>query len=126
MNIHQTSKLTGIPESTLLRMRARETRSLKGGPPYSRKMGKDGKMTYIYNKAEVLRWMKYRRCLITAADAADILQCSRDMILSLFGIQTLEIKTKGCRGKLLIDNGHNIYVWIPENELRPFIRNIRR
>src|SRR6266436_1554899 len=125
MNTKQTAKMTGIPEQILIRMRARETTSLKSGPPFCKKMGKEGEIEYSYHKADVQRWMKARNCLITAADAARILGCSREDILSIYGLQSLPIRARGFNGRLLINNGKNIYVWIPDKLKKPFIRNMR-
>src|SRR6476661_1370263 len=105
MNTKETAKLTGIPEDILIRMRARETRSLKSGPPYSKKMDKSGAVTYVYNKAEVQKWLKFRRCLITAADAAVILNCAREDILAIYGLQSIPVRTKRYKGRLVVDNG---------------------
>lgn len=116
MNTIETAKLTGIPEALLIRMRARETRTLKGGPPYCRKIRKNGTVVYTYNKRDVQAWMRLRSCLITAADAASILETSREEILKLYGIRGIEVTGKGKKGKLVIDNGKNVYIWVPKRK----------
>ncbi len=116
MNTAQAAKLTGIPSELLIRMRARETKSLKSGPPYAKTLNPEGAVAYTYSKADVERWMKMRRCAITAADAAVVLGCSRDEILAIYGLQSIPIKNKGYEGKLLIDNGKSIYIWLPTRE----------
>lgn len=113
MNTTQTAKLTGIPEDLLVRMRARETRTLKGGPPYCRKVNKDGTVVYTYDRREVQSWMRLKRCLITAGDAAALLETSRDEILKIFGLRSIPLRAKGKKGTLIVDNGRNVYIWVP-------------
>ncbi len=117
MNTQQASKLTNIPVSVLVRMRARQTMSIKSGPPFRKKMNKNGELIYEYNRVEVLDWLRHRVCLITAGDAAEILSVPREEILKYSGVQSKEIKTKEYRGKLVIDNGKNIYIWVPKGKL---------
>lgn len=113
MNLRETAKLTGIPEQLLVRMRCRENRTLRGGPPYCRKIAKNGSVDYVYNRREVERWMRVRNCSITAADAASFLDISRFDLLKNYKSGSIEIRTKDYKGTLFIDNGKNIYIWIP-------------
>ncbi len=112
MNTKQTSELTGIPPTLLRRMRSRESRTLRGGPPYRRSISKSGRMSYVYDKPDVEQWMKMRKCIITQGDAAMLLDCSRDEISGYYGLRSFEIRGKA-KGKLIVDNGKNMFIWIP-------------
>lgn len=114
MNLQQTAKMTGIPEGTLLRMRSRESRSLKSGPPYHKTISKDGEAIYLYKKEEIRKWLKIRLCLITAGDAADIMGISRDEVLKIFGLKGFNVKNGKIKGRLIVDNGKNQYIWLPK------------
>ncbi len=79
-------------------------------------MTKNGAMVYSYDAREVRAWMKLRNCRITAADAAEILSTSRDEIRKYSGVISKEVRTKGYKGRLIIDNAHNIYMWVAADE----------
>lgn len=113
MNTIEAAKLTGIGPDLLVRMRARETRTLKGGPPHCKIQGKDGEPLYVYDKKQVMAWMKTRRCQVTAADAALILEMNREELLKVYGLTSFEVKRKGFRGRLIVNNSANIYIWLP-------------
>lgn len=112
MNTKQTAALTGIPEPLLQRLRARETRTLKGGPPYRKALSRSGKVSYVYDRPEVERWLKIKRCIITQGDAAMLLDCSRDELGTYSGLRSFELRGEN-NGKLIINNGKNFYLWIP-------------
>jgi len=114
MNTIQAAEFTGIPEFLLVRMRARETTSIKSGPPFCKKMGRNGEPLYTYSIRDLRRWMKIRKCLITAGDAAEILGISREDLINMHGLQGVDINKKTHKGRLVIDNGHAIYVWVPK------------
>lgn len=118
MNLAQTSKMTGIPEFLLIRLRARETTSLRSGPPYCKVLTKNGDMDYVYDRKAVREWMKMRRCLITAGDAAKMLGMSREDLLKIFGQTRFYLRTKEYYGKLIINNSKNIYIWLPREEFK--------
>jgi hypothetical protein len=113
MTLEETSKLTKIPEKILLRMRSRESRSLKSGPPYHKTISPEGAAIYVYVKTEVLKWLKLRRCLLTALDAALLMGISREEILDIYGLRGFNIKHKHCKGRLIVSNGTNQYIWLP-------------
>jgi hypothetical protein len=113
MTLEQTSRLTKIPEKVLLRMRSRESRSLKSGPPYRKTISAVGETIYIYLKKEVLGWMKLRRCLVTAGDAAIFLGISREEILDIYGLKGFNINSRNSKGRLIVDNAKNQYIWLP-------------
>lgn len=114
MNTIEAAAFTKIPIDILVRMRARETTSILGGPPVNKRMLNNGEVRYIYSKADLKRWKKMRNCRITAKDAAIILGTSRDELVTRYGIQSYLVKTKEYSGKLVIDNGKSIYIWIPK------------
>ncbi len=113
MNTIEAAAYSKIPIEILVRMRARETTSFLGGPPVNKKMLKTGEVRYIYRKVDLTRWLKMRNCRITAKDAAIILGTSRDELLKRFGIQSYLVRNKKYSGKLVIDNGKSIYIWLP-------------
>lgn len=113
MNTKETAEITGIPAELLIRMRTRETRTRKSGPPYCKKVGKDGMPRYVYSKPEVRTWLKSRNCLITPADAALILGLHRDDILAIHGIRSFTVRKKTHSGTVVVDNSTRVYVWIP-------------
>lgn len=114
MNTIETAKYTGIPAEVLIRMRARETRTLKNGPPFCKTIGKNGETVYVYWKKDVKQWMKMRRCLITAGDAALIMDIHREELLDIHGVTGIDIRRKKFKGKLIIDNPRNVYIWLPK------------
>lgn len=116
MNTAQVAKMTGIPEFILIRMRTRDTRTLKNGPPFHKKLGKKGETIYYYTQSEVKRWMKMRNCLITAMDAALILDSCRLDILDIYGLKSIPVCNEQYSGKLVIDNSKNFYLWIPKKQ----------
>ena len=95
-------------------MRSREGRSLKSGPPYHKVISPKGEAIYVYLKREVLGWMKLRRCLITAGDAAQIMGISREEILDLYGLKGFNVECEDYRGRLIVNNSTNFYVWLPK------------
>ena len=113
MNVQQTSKMTKIPEKVLIRMRSRESQSLRSGPPYHKIMSSTGDAIYVYLKKEVQEWMRIRRCLITAGDAAAILGISREEVLEFYGLKGFNVQCEDYRGRLIINNGKNFYIWLP-------------
>ncbi len=117
MNTQQASEYTGIPFGVLVRMRARETTTRKSGPPYCKTFTKTGETHFVYSKMEIKKWFKVRRslnCLITAGDAALILDVHREDIMAISGVRSFTLKRKGRRGLLVIDNSRGIYVWKPK------------
>ncbi len=118
MNLAETAKKTGIAADVLVRMRARDTRTLKSGPPFHKQMGPNGEPVYVYNQLEVKRWMKFRRCHCTAGDAAIILGVHREDILDIHGVTGFDIRRKGFKGRLIVDNSRNIYMWLPQTARR--------
>lgn len=115
MNIQQVSKMTKIPVELLLRMRSRESRSLRSGPPVHKVLTNTGELVYVYLKTEIAKWMKMRNCLITAGDAAELMGISRDEILEIYGLRGFNIKYKGgFVGRLIINNSKNQYIWLPK------------
>ena len=113
MNVQQTSEMTKIPVEILLKMRSRENRSFKSGPPFHKKISSHGEPIYIYHKKEVQKWMKTRRCLVTAGDAAEIMGISRDELLNIWGLHGFNVKFGTYRGRLIVHNSKNFYVWLP-------------
>ncbi len=112
MNIAQTSKMTNIPMDILLRMRARDTRSILSGPPFHKVMGKKGEPIYEYKVKEIREWMRIKLCQVTAGDAANIMGVSRDEILAINGVQGFRIKND-YDGRLVVNNARNMYIWLP-------------
>jgi hypothetical protein len=123
MNTKQTEQLTGIPAILLRRLRSRESMTLRGGPPYRRRLTSKGTMGYTYDRAEVTQWMQLKRCLITQGDAAVLMDCSRDEISRYYGLRSFEIRGKK-NGKLIIDNGKNFFMWVPilPRDVKPVIK----
>lgn len=120
MNLQQTSKFTKIPEKILLRMRTQVTRNpIKSGPPYHKKLGKNGQIEYHYDVNEVRHWQSIRLCQITAADAADLMGTTREEVLDLYGVRRFPVECDGYEGMLTIDNTNNLYIWIPKNKKPP-------
>lgn len=117
MNIQQTANMTGIPADTLIRMRARDTRSNLSGPPFHKTMGKSGMPVYTYKAAEVREWMRIKLCQVTAGDAANIMGISRDEIMVYSGIKAFKIDNE-YKGRLVINNARNQYIWLPEKNNR--------
>jgi hypothetical protein len=115
VNIEQTAKLTKIPIKVLMRCRSREGRSLKNGPPYRKTLTPSGELIFSYDRAEVKQWMKVRRCLITAGDVGQILAIDRDDVLAIYGLTTRVAVCDGFKGRVLIDNAKNQYIWLPES-----------
>lgn len=113
MNTAEVAKLTGIPQELLTRLRARESRSLKCGPPFCKTLDRTGPK-YVYDRKEVLKWMKLRNCLITAGDAALIKNVMREVILNISGLKSFDIRRKDYKGKLIIDNAKSVYIWVPK------------
>lgn len=109
--------MTGIPLSVLIRMRDRNNRSLKSGPPFHKVISKGGTPTYEYKAAEVRDWMRIKLCQITAGDAANIMGITREEILDLTGVQAFQIKNE-YQGKLVVNNTANIYIWLPAKNKR--------
>ncbi len=116
MNTIEAAAFTNIPEELLQRMRSRETTTTLGGPPVKRTVSKMGEIRYIYEKRALKAWLKYRSCRITAKDAAIILGTSRDELLTRYGIHSYDIRTKDYKGRLVVDNGHSIYMWVPSKK----------
>lgn len=114
MNIQQTSKMTGIPQHILVRMRARDTRTLISGPPFCKVIGKNGETRYVYHLSNVREWMRLRKSRITAGDAALILGVHREEILEYSGLRGFDVATREYKGRLIIDNARNVYLWIPK------------
>lgn len=113
MNLQETSKLTKIPEDVLVRMRSRESRSLRSGPPYHKVISSNGEAVYIYLKKEVLGWLKMRRCMVTAGDAAIIMGVSRNEVLDIWGLRGFNVCAGNYKGRLIVNNGKNQYIWLP-------------
>jgi len=101
MNTLEASEYTGIPLDILIRMRTRVTSTLRSGPPYERKFV-EGKLQYVYRKAPLDRWLKTRRCLLTAGEGAQLLGISRDEILNMVG-------------KVVVPSGGYIYIYPTRN-----------
>ena len=119
MNVQQVAKMTGLPEKVLIKMRSRETVSFKSGPPFHKTMGKGGETIYEYKLKEVREWMRLKNCDITAGDAASIMGISRDEIKALHGVQALDVNDEeGYKGKIVINNPRNIFLWVPEVKSR--------
>ena len=117
MNTLQASNMTGIPVSTLIRMRARDTRSNLSGPPFHKTMGKGGEPIYEYKAAELRAWMRIKLCQITAGDAANIMGISRDEIVAMSGIKAFKIDNE-YKGRLIVNNSKNMYIWLPTKNNR--------
>ena len=92
MNTLETAKFTGISADLLVRMRYRPTSTLRSGPPYSKRYNRNGLLRIVYSKAEVKRWLKQKKFLITAGEAALALGVIRDDILSIRGVKRFDIK----------------------------------
>ncbi len=114
MNTKQTAALTGIPALLLRRMRCRESVSLRNGPPHRRTITSTGGLRFTYDRNEVLEWMRLRRCIITQGDAAALMGCSRDEISNYYGLRSFELRGRK-NGKLIVHNGKNFFMWIPQN-----------
>ena len=96
-------------------MRTRESNSLKSGPPFHKVLTVSGDLIYVYIKSEIVKWMKIRNCLITAADAAELMGISRDEVLAIYGLKGFNISYDGkLKGRLIINNGKNQYIWVPK------------
>lgn len=117
MNTLQASKMTGIPVDTLIRMRARDTRSLLSGPPFHKVMSKAGVPVYEYKAKELRDWMRIKLCQITAGDAANIMGVSRDEIMVITGVKAFRVKGE-YDGRLVINNARNLYIWLPTKKNR--------
>jgi hypothetical protein len=115
LNITQVSKLTGLNVSLLRDMRARETRTLKSGPPFCKTLDRWGHTRYVYKKHEVLRWLKRRHFAITGADAAAILGVTRRELLGKYGNGVHS--WRGPPGELVICAGKNMFIWRPKLSL---------
>jgi hypothetical protein len=115
VNVQEVSKLTKIPVKVLIRMRLRDSGSLKAGPPFHKILNSHGELNYVYLKTEVKKWLKIRNCLITALDAAIILGISRDEVLNFYGLRGFTVQyDKNCKGRLIINNAKNLYIWMPK------------
>lgn len=112
LNITEVSKLTGLDVFLLKRMRSRESITLNSGPPFCKIIDALGNTKYVYKKSDVLKWMKRRRFRVTAGDAATILNISRDELLARFNQG--QHSWEGKSGKLVINTGKNIFIWIPK------------
>lgn len=113
MNTTEAAELTGIPEIILIRMRNRENRSLKSGPPFSKKMDKYGNPFYSYSRRDLNQWMKITASAqLTAGDASAILKMTREELLTIDGLKGFDIRTKAYRGRLIVDNSRNVYIWV--------------
>lgn len=117
MNVQQTSKMTGLPVETLIKMRSRDTTSLISGPPYTKTMGKGGQTVYVYKAAEVRNWLRIKLCQVTAGDAANIMGISRDEIMAIHGIKAFKV-TGEYQGRLIVNNTNRIYIWLPAKNNR--------
>lgn len=112
MNTAQTAELTGIPAETLHRLRTRSsTTTLHSGPPYCKRIDKNGVYHYTYNKRDVLAWMKKRNLLLTAKEAADFLNITRDEVLAMTGVKRFDIKC----GFIIVNPGKNLFVMVLKN-----------
>jgi hypothetical protein len=112
LNITEVAKLTGLDAAILRGMRARETRTLKSGPPFCKTVDKLGNTRYVYKKHEVLKWLKRSHFAITGADAAAILGISRPELFAKYGHNTHS--WKGPTGELIITIGKNLFIWRPK------------
>ncbi len=117
MNIQQTAKMTGVPVEILIKMRSRDTTSMLSGPPYTKTLGKGGETLYVYNAAEVRKWLKIKLCQVTAGDAANIMGVSRDDIVAIHGIKAFKISGE-YDGRLIVNNTNRIYIWLPAKNNR--------
>lgn len=109
MNTKQTAELTGIPAEMLHRLRTRNsTTTLHSGPPFSRRIDKNGVYHYTYNKTQILSWMKKRNLLITAKEAADLLGITREEVLAVAGVKRFDIRC----GFLVINPGKNLFIMV--------------
>lgn len=108
MNTKECSEFTGIPETTLERMRTRVTTTWRQGPPFAKVVDKDGITHVRYTKAGVLRWMKKRNLLLTALEAATLLGITRDEILAIHGLRRFDLKI----GYLLVEAKKNMFTLV--------------
>jgi len=111
MSLKEVAKMTGLSEHILMRMRTRNSHSLKSGPPFCKKLI-NGELVYIYDRIEVKKWLEQRHCLITALDAAQLLGISREELLNFYGLKSFDIRQGRRKSKLIIQNSKNIYIWI--------------
>lgn len=114
MNVQEVSKFTKIPVKVLLRMQVRGSGSLNSGPPFRKSISNGGELVYVYLKSEVKKWLEMRNCLITAADAGIILGISRDEVLAICGLKGFMARNGKYRGRLLVNNAKNLYIWMPK------------
>lgn len=93
MNTTETARFTGIPKDLLIAMRNRnQTVTLQSGPPYTKRIDKDGVPQFSYNKTQVTRWLAKRNVLITAAEAAKVIGVLTSEILKITGIKKFEFR----------------------------------
>lgn len=113
MNTFEAAKFTGIPEDLLIKMRDRPTSTLRSGPPYSKKVDKQGLVSYIYSKQDLKRWMKLGAVRITAAEASRLLGVDRKEIINIH--QFVRIQIGPNKGSVLIYPAKNIFLFLPPN-----------
>lgn len=106
----EAAKLLGLPLEVLLRMRGRNTISQKSGPPYRKTLDEDGNTIYLYDKDEIIEWLKAKnlKIQITAKDAADTLGVEREDLLKTTGMYRHELLD----GDLLVYPSRNIFIWV--------------
>lgn len=93
MNTAETAKLTGIPLELLIKMRNRnQTITLQSGPPYMKKVDKNGIPYFVYHKTQVMAWLAKRNVLITAAEAAQLIGVTRVEVLKIAGIKRFDFR----------------------------------
>lgn len=108
MTPSECSKLTGIPLDLLISIRNRPTSTLQSGPPYCQVVGANGIPKIVYNKTNVLKWMKQRNLLITAAEAAKQIGITRNQLLAISGIKRFDFK----KGSIVVQPAKNLFVWV--------------
>lgn len=109
MNTQECAEFTGIPAEFLHRVRTRNcTTTLFGGPPFSKRIDRNGQPKIVYNKAQVSAWMRKRNLLVTAAEAASILNIEREEILNIQGPKRFDLK----HGFLVVNPGKNQFVLV--------------
>jgi hypothetical protein len=115
MNISEVANLIGLDIYLLRHMRARESITLKSGPPFCKTIDAVGNTKYVYKKTEVMKWLKRKHFRITAGDAAKILGISRDELMGDYrqGLHSWE----NPKGKLIVEVRKNIFIWMPKVSL---------
>jgi hypothetical protein len=62
----------------------------------------------VYNKKNVMAWMKKRNLLITAAEAAKQIGITRNQLLAISGTKRFDFR----KGSIVVQPSKNLFVWV--------------